>query len=167
MAIDRSCRSDVYGCTAFGRIRLSPTFQRGNRNVSHKVTPVEGAGVKCYFPSMTLDRVRLLFVLFLILTLAVGITTHGVHAANVGSEIVVADARCGLTPGKCSSGGDNDVLSLVPCSALNCNSATATEGSNVAIDVFPVGLGDPINAPAMTGHNDPPDPYPPRLAVLS
>jgi len=101
-----------------------------------------------------------------VLFLALALATHGVHAANVGSETMVAGASCLTTPGKCGGGGDSNALSPISCSALNCNGATAIEGTSVATGVLPV-RGDPATLPAMKGHEDPPDPYPPRLALLS
>lgn len=116
---------------------------------------------------MLSERIRRVSVLLLALALAVGIATHASQASTMDAKMAVAGASFVSTPDKCGSDGDSNALPLVFCSAVYCSGMAAIQGAVVAVDVLPVGRDDPVIVPAMAGRKDPPDPYPPRLAVLS
>ena len=110
------------------------------------------------------NRIRRLCAVFLALTLAVGVSTHGVHASNMGVKMAAAASDMPM-PGKCDCGG-NDKMSVASCSS-QCTGIPAIHAPSLALDIVLVGGYADVAAPPATGHTRPPDPYPPRPAVLS
>lgn len=108
-----------------------------------------------------------LCVLLVPLLLAASVAMHPVHATDVGVGPTVVAAH-GVPPeGDCGGDGSGNVLSPISCSAVNCNTATTIQDASASIEMLLVERGVSITASAMTGHIDPPDPYPPRLRILS
>ena len=119
----------------------------------------------CYFGAMVRNRIRRLCAVFLALTLAVGVSTHGVHGSGMGVKMAAAAASDVPMPGKCDCGG-NDETSAASCSSQCCGIA-GIQAPSPALDIALVGVHSAVAAPPANGHTRPPDPYPPRPAVLS
>ena len=124
---------------------------------------------------MVRNRIRRLCAVFLALTLAVGVSTHGVHASDMGVKMAASAASGMPMPGKCASGmpmpgkcdcGGNDKMSVASCSS-QCTGISAIQAPSLALDIVLVGGYADVAAPPATGHTRPPDPYPPRPTVLS
>ena len=113
---------------------------------------------------MVRNRIRRLCAVFLALTLAVGVSTHGVHASDMGVKMVAAASDMPMS-GKCDCGG-NDKMSVASCSS-QCAGIPAIQAPSLALGIVLVGGYADIAAPSVTGHTRPPDPYPPRPTVLS
>jgi hypothetical protein len=134
----------------------------GGRNWAQR--PLALGLANCYFAAMVRNRIRRLCAAFLALTLAVGVLTQGVHASEMGVKMAAAAASDMPMPGKCDCGG-NDKMSVASCSS-QCAGIPAIQAPSPALDIVLVGGYADGTAPA-TGHTRPPDPYPPRPAVLS
>lgn len=118
-----------------------------------------------YFEPMS-DKVRRISALLLALTLAVGLVTHGVRAGDMGAKMTVATAS-DMASGKCDGcGSGDDSMAAAACSAY-CSGVTVTQMAAVVVDTPAVDIRGTAAAPAVKGHGDPPEPYPPRPAVLS
>ena len=116
---------------------------------------------------MAPEWIRHLSVLLIPLLLVAGFATNVSRATYAGAEPMVAVAHWVPPGGGCGSDGDREAVSPISCSVLYCNSATTIQGTSVSIEILPAGRRAPISASAMTGHADPPDPYPPRSRILS
>ena len=130
-----------------------------------KARPLAPGLANCYFVAMVRNRIRRLCAVFLALTLVVGVWTHGVHASDMGVKMAAAAASDMPMPGKCDCGG-NDKMSVASCSS-QCTGIPAIQAPSLALDIILVGSYADVAAPPATGHTRPPDPYPPRPAVLS
>jgi hypothetical protein len=121
---------------------------------------------------MTSRRIRKIAALVMSMVLAVGLTTHGVGlpnmAATSGANAALMDMPVNVPmPGKCKGciGGEKGVASAV-CSAF-CSAAIVLPATP---SVLLAGAGEtlkPGTGPDVTGHIDPPEPYPPRTIILS
>ncbi len=114
---------------------------------------------------MVRNRFRRLCAVFLALTLAVGVSTQGVHGSGMGVKMAAAAASDVPMPGKCDCGG-NDGMSAASCSSQCCGIA-GIQAPSPALNIALVGVDSAVAAPPVNGHTRPPDPYPPRPAVLS
>jgi hypothetical protein len=122
--------------------------------------------IACYFNSMS-ERIRRISVLLLALTLAVGLVTHGVRAADMDVKMAVAAASDMATPDKCDGcKSDHDGMSPAACSA-HCSGVIVMQVAAVSVDAPAVDIRGATAASAVKGHGDPPEPYPPRPGVLS
>jgi hypothetical protein len=121
--------------------------------------------IACYFEHMS-ARIRRISALLLALTLAVGLVTHAVRAAGMDAKMAVA-AASDMVPGKCDGcGSGDDNMSSAACSA-HCSGVMVTQVPAMLVDVPVVDVRGVSAVPAIKGHGDPPEPYPPRPAVLS
>jgi hypothetical protein len=111
------------------------------------------------------EKVRRISAVLLALALAVGLVTHGVRASDIGVKMALAAATDMPMPGKCDGCGD-DQKAMAACSAY-CGSVVALPAMEAVFDAVPAGIFGHVAAPSPTGHTIPPDPYPPRPAVLS
>ena len=69
--------------------------------------------------------------------------------------------------GKCDGcAGDEKGVASAACSAF-CSAVIAAPSVAAVFDAVPIGTLGPSAAATVTSHADPPDPYPPRPAILS
>jgi hypothetical protein len=133
--------------------------------IGRKARPLALGVASCYFVGMVRNRIRRLCAVFLALTLAVGVSMHGAHASDMGVTMAAAAASDMPMPGECDCGG-NDKMSVASCSS-QCTGIPAIQTPSLALDIVLIGGYADVAAPSATGHTRPPDPYPPRPAVLS
>lgn len=155
----RRFRDRIAGSPLWGRARA---FDNDSRPQN---APLVLNLANCYFCPMVRNRIRRLCAVVLALTLAVGVSTHGVHASDMGVKMAAAAASDMPMPGKCDCGG-NDKMSVTSCSS-QCAGIPAILTPSLALDIVLVGGYADVAAPSATGHTRPPDPYPPRPVVLS
>jgi hypothetical protein len=110
---------------------------------------------------------RRLFVFVLAMAMAVGFSAHAVQATHADLKAVGAMATDMPMSGGCD-GCSDDQKAMTPaaCSA-HCASIVALPTTSVVPDAVPNESPGPVAKLAGTGHADPPDPYPPRPAVLT
>jgi hypothetical protein len=112
------------------------------------------------------EKLRRIMTILLALTFVVGLVPYGLRAADAGVKMVMATASDMPVSGRCDGCGDDQkAMTSAACSAY-CGSFVAlpligTAFEPVLAEVFTGFAGAP---PA--GHAVPPDPYPPRPAVL-
>lgn len=113
------------------------------------------------------EKVRRISALFLALALAVGLVTHGVQASAIGAKMAVAAASDMPMPGKCDGCGDVQKAMAAAACAAYCGAVIALPVAEAAFAAVPAETLGYIVGPNPAGHTVPPDPYPPRPAVLS
>ena len=121
---------------------------------------------------MRFEIVRRLFVIVLSVALVTGLATRSSQAIAMDVEAATAAAATSTMDGdmpddgKCidCAGIEKAVASAV-CSAF-CGGAMASVLGVIALSPFCVDIVEPSIAPIATGHAFPPDPYPPRSAIL-
>jgi hypothetical protein len=116
---------------------------------------------------MLLDRIRRISILSAALVLAAGLVAHGF----AGQEMVVKSAMTAAgdmpMPGKCDGcAGDEKGVAPAACSAF-CGAVIAVPSVADVSDAVPSDTLGPSAGATVTGHADPPDPYPPRPTILS
>ncbi len=112
------------------------------------------------------EKVRRISAVFLALALAVGLVAHGVRASDIGVKMAAAAATDMPMPGKCDGCGDDQKAMAAACSAY-CGTVIALPFTGTAFDAVPAEILRAFAGPTPTSHTVPPDPYPPRPAVLS
>ena len=111
--------------------------------------------------------------LLVALVLAVGLVTHGF----AGPDMVVKSAVTAATDmpmsadmpmsGKCDGcAGDERGVAPAACAAF-CSAVIAAPSVPAVFDSVAIDTLEPSIGPVVTGHADPPDPYPPRPTILS
>jgi hypothetical protein len=114
------------------------------------------------------QKVRRVVALLLALTFIASLMPHGLRAATADVKIVmVAATDMPMSSGKCDGCGDHQMaMTAAACSAY-CNSFVALPSTETLLE--PPSIETVRDAPALicVGHTIPPDPYPPRPAVLS
>jgi hypothetical protein len=137
------------------------------------------ASANCYCDRMLSEKTRRISALLSALVLAVGLVTHGF----AGSDMVVKSAVTAATDMPMSSGmpmsgdvpmsgkcdgcaGDEKGVAPAACSAF-CGAVVAAPSVAAVFDAVPIETLGPSDGPIVTGHADPPDPYPPRPTILS
>ena len=117
---------------------------------------------------MRFPKLRRIFALLLALTLTVGLAAHGVGVSDMGVKMTTASASDMPMPGKCGDcGNDKAGMSAGVCAAY-CSAGSFLLLAAEAFDV-PQADSTAFLVPGLTlpSHGSPPDPYPPRFAVLS
>jgi len=116
---------------------------------------------------MLREKIRRISALVLALALAVGLVAHGMRSPDVSLKLVMA-AAAGDMPmsGKCDGCGDDQKGMTAACAAY-CSSMVALPVATVLLDVIAIDVLHPSAGPPATGHDAPPEPYPPRPADLS
>jgi hypothetical protein len=113
------------------------------------------------------EMLRRLSAVLLAVALAVAGLTHGIRAPDMGLNMAMAAASEMPVPDQCDGcGNDQKGMTSAACSA-HCASAVALPLISLVFDRMPAATVAPVPEPSATGHADPPDPYPPRPAVLS
>ncbi|NBJ12750.1 hypothetical protein [Microvirga arsenatis] len=114
--------------------------------------------------SMAWASLHRLCALVLALTLAVGLATHGVKAAQMSAQMAAAAMSAPMPDGcdGCDQGGDTMPACAALCAAM------------IAVLPLPPDLVSVAQAPAhpvlvlrATGLSGPPDPFPPKPSILS
>jgi len=108
---------------------------------------------------------RRLLVVTLSMALAIGVSAHAARATHM--DLMAPDAMATHMPmsGKCDGCRDNQ-KTMAACAAC-CTSVVGLPATSFVLELVPVEAFEPIAGPSATDHAIPPDPYPPRTAVLS
>ena len=100
------------------------------------------------------------------MTLVVGVGVHSMQASNMGMK-AVASATDMPMHGKCSGcAGDEKAIGPSACSVY-CGTIGALQTVPVVFGAVAVDIFKPSDQSFMTGYSTPPDPYPPRPAILT
>jgi hypothetical protein len=113
------------------------------------------------------EMLRRVLTVLLALTFVASLAPHGARAAEAGVQMaMVADGDMPMS-GTCDGCGDDQrAMASAACSAF-CASFVALP-SIEAMFAFPsVEAYEGFARPRLAGHTIPPEPYPPRPAVLS
>ena len=122
--------------------------------------------IKRYFQLMP-DTFRRILTVLLALTFVVGLVPHGMRAADAGVKMVMTAASDMPMSGKCDGCGDDQkAMTSAACSAY-CGGVVALPLIGTVFELASGELFGGFAAPPLAGHTIPPDPYPPRPAVLS
>ena len=126
----------------------------------------------CYCQSMRSHRIRQISALAAALVLAVGLVLHGFG----GSDMIVKSAMTAAgdmpmssdmpMPGKCNGCAGDEKGVAQACSAF-CGAMAAPPSMAVNFSTTSIDILGPTAEPIMAGRFDPPDPYPPKLIILS
>jgi hypothetical protein len=108
---------------------------------------------------MLSHKIRRISTLLAALVLAAGLIAHGF----AGPDMVVKSAMIAASDG-CA--GDEKGVAPAACSAF-CGAVIATLSVAAIFDAAPIETLSPSAGAIVTGHADPPDPYPPRPTILS
>jgi hypothetical protein len=113
------------------------------------------------------ERCRRIVTVLLALTLVVGLVPHGLRAADADATMVMAGISEMPMSGKCDGcGDDQDAMTSAACSAY-CGSMVALPLIGPAFEPVSAQAFAGIAEPPFADRTIPPDPYPPRPAVLS
>lgn len=115
------------------------------------------------------DMVRRISGLLVALALIVGPGMSSVYAASMAAKMTVAASSDMHSPGKCDDcGSTNASMSVGMCSALYCSGFAAFPFSSHAVfDGMSADTHVPCDGRHIARRVNPPDPYPPRLTILS
>jgi hypothetical protein len=105
---------------------------------------------------------RRLFVFALSMALVVGLTPHAAQPAHAGLAAAHVAGHMPMS-GKC--GGCPDSKESSACAGYCANMVALPEASS-ALAAMPSEALAPLDGPSATARAIPPDPYPPRPAVL-
>jgi hypothetical protein len=121
-----------------------------------------------YFELMRFPTLRRIFALLLALTLVVGLAAHGVGVSDMGVKMATASASDMPMSGPCGEcSNDKAGMSTGMCAAY-CSAGSFLLLAAEAFDVPHAGsTGFLVPGLTLPSHGSPPDPYPPRPAVLS
>jgi hypothetical protein len=112
-------------------------------------------------------RLRHLGRLLLALALAMGLVTHAARATGMDGKMSMASsAMQTCDQGDCGTGGSEPCKSQAACSLL-CSGIIALPAMTAVLDVPPAATAPHATIRVGPGWSTPPDPYPPRLSVLS
>lgn len=122
--------------------------------------------VGCYFTSMS-GKIGRVMRLALALTFIVSLVPHGIRAANADVKMVMAAATDMPMKGKCNSCvHDQKVMTAAACSGY-CGSFVALPVIGPLVELSSVETARDFSGPTLAERTIPPDPYPPRPAVLN
>src|SRR5687767_4930270 len=114
-----------------------------------------------------LERLRRVAAVLLALTFVVGQMPYGLRAADVSVQMVMTAAGDVPMSGKCDGCGDHQkTMAAAACSAF-CAGFVALPSIEMVLELPSAETFDGFAGSLLTGHTIPPDPYPPRPAVLS
>lgn len=113
------------------------------------------------------EQIGRIFRLALALTFIVALVPHGSRAADSDAKLVMAAATDMPMSGKCDGcGHDPKAMTPAACSAY-CGSFVALPLTETPPEAPPVERMGSSGGPTLVGHTIPPDPHPPRAAVLN
>lgn len=105
--------------------------------------------------------------ILLALTFVVGLVPHGLRAADADVKMVMTAGSDMPMSGKCDGCGDDQkAMTSAACSAY-CGSFVALPLIGAVFELASAEVFTGFTGPPAAGHTIPPDPYPPRSAVLS
>jgi hypothetical protein len=138
--------------------------------VTNAGTPLAFGPIDSYVESMP-ERFRRIIAVALALTFVVGLVPSGVRTADAGVKMVMAAAAEMPTSGKCDGccngcGDDQQAMTSGACSAY-CGDFVALPAMAIAVAAAPAEAIWHVAGLVRVGHTIPPDPYPPKPAVLS
>ena len=136
----------------------------------HAGTPLAFGPIDRYVESMG-ERFRRIVAVMLAPTFVVGLVPSGVCTADSGVKMVMAAATDMPTSGKCDGfcngcGDDQQAMTSGACSAY-CRDFVALPAMTIAVETAPAEAIWHAAGLVQVGHTIPPDPYPPKPAVLS
>jgi hypothetical protein len=127
----------------------------------------------CYCPPMLFRNFRRMPALLATLVLAVGLVAHGFSRPDIIVKLTTTTQSdmpsSGDMPmaGKCNGcAGDEKGLAPAACSAF-CGAVFVVPTTAVVLYAVPVETLRPASGEDPIGRTDPPDPYPPKRAILS
>lgn len=113
------------------------------------------------------ESFRRIMTLLLALTFVVGLVPHGMRAADAGMNMAMAAAGDMPMSSKCDGCGDDQkAMTSAACSAF-CGSFVALPLIGTVFELASAETFVGFAGPPSAGHTVPPNPYPPRPAVLS
>ncbi len=113
------------------------------------------------------EKVRRVMTLLLAITFIVGLAPHGLRAADADVKMVMAAATDMPMSGECDGCGDDQkAMTAAACSAY-CGSFAALPLIGTLFEPSSAETVGDLPGPTSAGHTIPPDPYPPRPAILS
>lgn len=112
-------------------------------------------------------RLRHLGHLLLALALAMGLVTLAARATSMDGRMSMAASAIQMCDhGDCGGGGSEPCKSQGTC-ALLCSGVIGLPATTAVLDVPPAVTAPHVTIRVGPGWSAPPDPYPPRLSVLS
>ena len=111
--------------------------------------------------------VRRLFIAALSMALAVGFAGHGALATQMGVKAAATMATNMPMSGKCDGCSDDQKAMSPAICAAYCGSFIAMPVSPLVLAAVSIETFEPVAVTIGTAHADPPEPYPPRPAILN
>jgi hypothetical protein len=119
-----------------------------------------------YFEGMS-EKIRRAMTLLLVLTFIVGLVPHGLRAAEPHVTMVMAAATDMPMSGKCDGCGDDQKAMMSGVCSAHCGTFAALPLVSTLFEPSSVETARDFAGPTPAGYAIPPDPYPPRQAILS
>jgi hypothetical protein len=121
----------------------------------------------CYCNIMKVRDLRRVCALVLLLALGLGLSMHGVRAGEMTAQMLSSANGELPLPGGCDGcgGGDDDGMAASACAAL-CGMPGVLSVLKADM-LIPPDLPDASRVAEQVGRTRPPDPYPPRPAILT
>lgn len=117
--------------------------------------------------NMARRALRHWLALFAVIALISGLAAHSVAAADVGMKMMSAADSEMMPSSMCNGcGGGDDGMPVNACNAV-CSGIVAVLPNPAPIATAAVEPATPVAVPSHLGRAGPPDPYPPRLYILS
>lgn len=140
---------------------------------ARQLTALVIASARDYHAPMSPRSLRQISALLMTLVLVIGLVTHGFGGPGVmlSSTMTLASdmSSSGGEPmqGKCNGcAGDEKGVAPAACSAF-CSAVAALPAPDVGLFAVPAETLTPTAGPDAIGWTRPPDPYPPRMTILS
>jgi len=123
---------------------------------------------------MAFEKLRRASAIVAALILAAGLVMHGFTGLDTGSSTSATSIATQMPmptdmpmSGQCDGcAGQEKGMSPAACSAF-CSAVLAVPSVAVVFNTISIETLGPSAGPIVTGHADPPDPYPPRPILLS
>ena len=113
------------------------------------------------------DKIGRVMRLALALTLIVGLVPHAIRAADADVKMVMAAATDMPMEGKCNGCGDDQKATTAAACSAYCGGFVALPVLGPLFELSSVQTARDFSGPSLVGHTFPPDPHPPRPAVLN
>jgi hypothetical protein len=127
----------------------------------------------CYGLGMLSREIHRISALLAALVLAAGLVAHGFGGPDMAVKSTMSAASDMPMssdmpmPGKCNGcAGNEKGVAPAACSAF-CGAVIGLPSVVAVFDAVPIDTLGLSDGPIVTGHADPPDPYPPRPTILS
>jgi hypothetical protein len=113
------------------------------------------------------ETFRRVATVLLALTFVVGLVPHGIRAADAGVKMAIAAGSDMPMSGQCDGCGDaQKAMTAAACSAY-CGGFVALPSIGAVVELASAEAFEGVAVPPIAGLTVPPDPYPPRPAVLT